>query len=393
MGTVVTRTTRRGVPSRAAVLGVLGVLGLLGALLTSCAPPPAVPVCPTRTEVSLELPSRVDFSLPRAVSPDGTWLALSRVVDGEVVISARKADPLAPSLPLGSIPYGEVVSQPPRVAVAAAGARVLWAGNVYAALPDAATSPLRRWVRATNTVQTVTPPVTASPPVGTPYPVNLRALSADGTRAVWTQSFFDGSGFRYVRSITDTTTDAVLSQREYVELPTGTLSSGVRTQTLTWVHAGAEYAVLDLDTFTSTSLTPALAAAQAAYPGGAFRPEISSDSGRYTVLQRPFETPATYVLWDEATDSVSLITQGPGVRVDTVDDTGTVVYSVDDGTTVRSLQQPIGAAAVTVAVAPMLKSWPADAPVRPLTSVDRRTTVYSEPVPLLGNRLVARRCV
>jgi hypothetical protein len=81
------------------------------------------------------------------------------------------------------------------------------------------------------------------------------------------------------------------------------------------------------------------------------------------------------------------------VRVDTVDDTGTVVYSVDDGTTVRSLQQPIGAAAVTVAAAPMLKSWPAEAPVRPLTSVDRRTTVYSEPVPLLGNRLVARRCV
>ena len=393
MGTDVTRTTRRGVPSRAAALGVLGVLGLLGALLTACTPPPAVPVCPTRTEVSLELPSRVDFSLPRAVSPDGTWLALSRVVDGEVVISARKADPLAPSKRLGTIPYGEVVSQPPRVAVAAAGARVLWAGSQFAPLPDAPTSTLYRWVRSADTTEAVTPPVTVSPPVGTPYPVNLRLLSADGSRAVWTQAFFDGAGFRFVRSVTDTATDAVLDQREFTDVPSGTPSSGARNVTLTWVPAGGEYAVVDLVTNASTSLTPALAAAQAAYPGGAFRPQVSSDSGRFTVLQRPFETPATYVLWDEDTDTVALIVQRGGVTVDTVDDTGTVVYSLDNGTTVRSVHRSVDGTTRTVAAAPMLATWPAGMPVRPLTSVDRRTTVYSEPVPLLGNRLVARRCV
>jgi hypothetical protein len=149
---------------------------------------------------------------------------------------------------------------------------------------------------------------------------------------------------------------------------------------------------VDLATNASTSLTPALAAAQAAYPGGAFRPEVSSDSGRYTVLQRPFESPATYVLWDHTTSTVALITQGGGVRIDTVDDSGTVVYSVDNGTTVRSVHRSVNGTTRTVAAAPMLKSWPADAPVRPLTSVDRRTTVYSEPVPVLGNRLVAQRC-
>jgi hypothetical protein len=76
-----------------------------------------------------------------------------------------------------------------------------------------------------------------------------------------------------------------------------------------------------------------------------------------------------------------------------VDDTGTVVYSLDNGTTVRSVHRAVDGTTRTVAAAPMLATWPAGMPVRPLTSVDRRTTVYSEPVPLLGNRLVARRCV
>lgn len=381
-------------PSRSLrqVTAFAGVVALAG-MLAACTPTPtpALPSCPARATVVLEPPNPTAFSLPRAVSPDGTWVALSRVVADEVVISAREAETGAPVQVLGSIPYADTASQQPRVAVAAHGDRVLWAGNVSAPLPDSPTSPLYRWVRAGG-LGTVTPPVAASPPAGTPYPVNLRALSADGERAVWVQAFYQGnSNFQFVRSITHTGTDEVLTQQVMDDIPYSTLSTGARTETLTTVYPGDEYAVIDLDTLTSTSLTPALAAAQAAFPGGGFQPVISSDDGRWTVLQRPFQAPATYVLWDHVTEQLSLITQLSGVRIDTVDDSGTVVYSVDTGTTIRSVHRSVDGTERTVADAPMLATW-TDGPIRPLTSADRRTTVYSEPVPALGNRLVARRC-
>lgn len=393
MRTSVTGRSSQG-PVRARTAAVVG-LAVLTLAFTACAPPPApaLPSCPARAEVVLEAPDPVNFSLPRAVSPDGTWVALSRVLGDDVVISVRRTDPGAPIEVLGSIPYAETADRPPRVAVAADGTRVLWAGNVFAPLSDAPTSTVYRWDRASGASDVVPPPVAASPPSGTPYPVNLRALSADGERALWTQAFYQGGfDFRYVRSITHTGTDEVLSQQQVDDPPVATLSTGARTETLTWVAPGEEYAVVDLDTFVATPLTPALDAAQAAYPGGGFRPVISSDSGRFTVLQRPFEAPATYVLWDQLDQQVSLIAQGSGVWIDTVDDAGTVVYSVDNGTTVRSVHRSVDGSEVTVAHAPMQPSWPLQAPVRPLTSADRRTSVYSEPVPVLGNRLVGRRC-
>lgn len=369
-------------------------LAVLAAVLVACTPPPApvLPACPARATVYLEPTDPVSFSLPRAVAPDGTWVALSRVVGGDVVISARRADAGAPTQVLGSIPYTETATQQPRVSVAADGARVLWAGTRYASVPDDATSVLHRWTRATGAVEQVAPPVAADPPGGTPYPVNLRLLSADGERAIWTQAFYQGGfDFQFVRSITDTATDAVLAQQVIDEPPLATPSLGARTETATSVAPGGEYTVVDLDTFAATSLTPALAAAQVAFPGGGFQPATSSDDGRWTVLQRPFSSPPTYLRWDAATSGVSLIDQGPGIRIDSVDDTGTVVYSVDDGTTVRSVHQSADGTARVVADAPMLSTWH-DEPVRPLTSADRRTTVFSEPVPLLGNRLIARRC-
>jgi hypothetical protein len=384
--TTVRRPVRRGAAAVAS-------LAVIAALVVACTPPaPTLPSCPARAEVQLEPPDPVNYSLPRAVSPDGTWVALSRSVGDGVVISARRADAGAPSQALGSIPYTDTADQQPRVSVAADGARVLWAGNMFAPLPEAPTSPLYRWVRATGVVETVTPPVVASPPPGTAYPVNLRALSADGERAIWSQAFYQvDTGFQHVRTITHTGTDTILSQQQMNDSPIATLSTGARTETVTWTGAGDGYLVVDLDTLTSTSLAPALEAAQAAYPGGGFRPVISSDDGQFTLLQRPFETPATYVLWDHATEQVSLVAQGPGIRLDTVDDTGTVVYSVDTGTTIRSVHRAVDGSERTVADAPMLRTW-RDDPMRPLTSADRRTSFYSEPVPVLGNRLVARRC-
>ena len=54
----------------------------------------------------------------------------------------------------------------------------------------------------------------ASPPPGVPYPMNAFALSADGQRVLWRQSFRDGPEpyvFHHVLVVTDATTDAVLS--------------------------------------------------------------------------------------------------------------------------------------------------------------------------------------
>ena len=331
-----------------------------------------------------------------AVSPDGTWVALSRIVGDDVEISVRRTDAGAPSELLGSILYADTGIRPPNVSVAAGGARVLWAGNLRASLPTQPTSPLYRWVRATRAVETVTPPAVVAPPPGTPYPVNLRELSADGERAIWTQAFYQGAGeFRVVRSITHTGSDALLAQYEPIGGTYGRISTGGRTLT-TSLSALDALQVVDLDTNTVTPLAGALAAAQAAYPGGGFQPVISSDDGRYTVLQRSFVTPLTVVLWDHQTDQLSLIAQGPVVGVDTVDDTGTVVYSIDAGLTIRSVHRSVDGTELTVADAPMQPSWPEDPSVppgvAPLTSADRRTSVYSEPVPLLGNRLIARRC-
>ena len=384
----------RSVRSRRA--GAVVAVAVLGSVLAACVPPPApaLPACPARTDVVLEAPDPVDFSLPRAASPDGAWVALSRVVGDDVVFSARRTDAGAPTETVGSVPYADLLADPPRVSIAAGGDRVVFAGNRYATTADGTPSPVLRWVRATGTTAAVAPPTAASPPPGIPYPVNLRALSADGSRAVWSQAFYQGAGaFRFVRTVTDTGTDAVLSQREFDPSPGSQLSTGGRSETLTFVAAGADYAVVDVDTGSSTSLAPALAAAQAAHPGGEFRPVISSDDGRFTVLQRPFETPATYLLWDHADQQVSLVAQGPGIRIDTVDDAGTVVHSVDTGPTIRSVHRSVDGTELTVADAPMQPTWPgAEVPVVPLTSADQRTSVYSEVVPVLGNRLVARRC-
>ena len=326
------------------------------------------------------------------MSPDGTWVALSRVIGDDVVVSARRADAGAPSEVLGSIPYADLKNRPPRVSVATDGSHVLWAGNIFAPLPDSPTSPVFRWVRATGVVETVAPPAVASPPPGVPYPTNLRFLSSDGARAIWSQAFYQGgSDFRFMRSVTDTGTDAVIAQYESETSSSNRFSTGGRSETTTWIGT-SEHRVVDVDTNTSTSLTPALAAAQAAFPGGGFRPEISSDDGRFTVLQRPFETPATYVLWDNSTQEISLVAQGPGIRIDTVDDSGTVVYSIDTGATIRSVHRSTDGTELIAADAPMQPSWPDDPPVRPLTSADRRTSVFSEPVPVLGNQLIARRC-
>lgn len=369
-------------------------LAVLATVLVACTPPsaPTLPVCPARVDVLLEAPDPVNFSLPRAVSPDGTWVALSRIVGDDVELSVRRTDAGSSSEPLGSIPYADTGTRPPSVSVAADGARVLWAGNVRASLPDQPTSPLHRWVRATGAVETVTPPAVVAPPPGTPYPVNLRELSADGERAIWTQAFYQGAGeFRFVRSITHTGTDALLAQYEPIGGSYGRISTGGQTLT-TSLSALDALQVVDLDTNTVTPLADALAAAQAAYPGGGFQPVISSDDGRYTVLQRSFVTPLTVVLWDHQTDQLSLIAQGPVVGVDTVDDTGTVVYSVDTGPSIRSVHRSVDGTERTVADAPMQASWPENPVVSPLTSADRRTSIYSEPVPVLGNRLVARRC-
>jgi hypothetical protein len=392
----ITRRSRGGSGTRRWMGGVAGVAVLAGGL-AACVPPTApVPACPARATVVLESPDPVAFSLPRAVSPDGTWVALSRVVDDQMVISVRRTEAEAPSQQIGSLALDELVGGQPRVAVAANGTRVLWAGNVTAPLPDQPTSSLSRWVLSGG-VETVTPPAAASPPAGTPYPVNLRALSADGERAVWTQAFYQGnSAFLHVRSITHTGTDQIISQQVLEDTPGSTYSTGARTETLTTPDADGEYAVIDLETFAATSLTPALAAAEAAFPGEAFRPMVSSDDGRWTVLRQRTPNPAPYalwlhVLWDHATEQVSLISQAPGVWIDSVDDGGTVVYALDNGTTIRSVHRSADGTERTVADAPMLDPS-IDEGTRPLTSVDRRTTLYSEPLLALGNRLVARRC-
>jgi len=76
---------------RSVVAAVLGVaLAGLGATACTPEPPPALAVCPARTEVPLEPVDPVHFSLPRAVSPDGEWLVASRVVGTDLTLSLRR---------------------------------------------------------------------------------------------------------------------------------------------------------------------------------------------------------------------------------------------------------------------------------------------------------------
>lgn len=380
-------------------VGVAAALAC-GAAAVSCTPPPPspLPACPARQEVQLEPADPVDFSLPRAVSPEGGWVAASRVVGGDVVVSVRPATAGAPAQTVGSLPYSELSIEPPLVAVTGDASHVLFAVESRAALPTQTPTELFRWDRATGSVTSATPPTAAAPPPGVPYPVNIRALSADGSRAVWTQTFYEApSTFRQVLTVTDTVTDAVVSQTS--ALPTGaangTLSSGGRT--LTVFVGGQGYLVVDIDAATATPLGDAQAAAGAAYPGtSGFTPVTSSDDGRYTVLHRPDDPgdPPTTVLWDAAASTITLVHRGAPTEVAAVGDDGSVLFSVPSSTgpeRVASLRRVDGTV-VPVATAAMSAAWAEGAPARPLASDDLRTVVYSEPVPLLGNRLVARRC-
>ncbi len=380
----------------AAVLGV--ALVAVGA--TACAPEPppsALAACPTRTEVALEPTDPVNYSLPRAVSPDGEWLVASRAIGADFSLSLRRTQAGGSSTSVGSLPYTQVAAGTLLVSVPSDGSQVVFGTAGTAATQDAPQTTLSRWRATTGSVSDIPVPVVASPPPGVPYPMNAFALSSDGRRVLWRQSFLEdpGSGvFHEVLVMTDAATDAVLST------VIDAVVTGVPTSNAAVLLDGAR--LIATATGAVTHLAADVAAAQAAFPGPQLQVSGISDDLRYLALARFDSTVVpgvlTYLVWDRTggTGRVGLqvLTTGqagqPQVQLNAVTPGGSLLATQwssppNLGDVVES--HPTAGVLTVASSATVLTpqfSWMVSSP-------DGRTVVVSRQS-LLGQQLVAERC-
>lgn len=376
----------------------MAVLGAVAAC-TSPTEPPSLPVCPARQQVVLEPTDPVSFSLPRAVSPDGSRVVLSRVVGADLVLSIRTTQAGSASTTVASIPVAPT-DRDVLVGVDDAGTRVVFGRAGSAATPTDPPSVLHRWTATTGTVTDVVAPVVAAPPPGVAYPANIRKISADGRRAIWTQSFREGPepyDWHRVVTVTDTATDVVIAQW---------VSAGSELAAGSWLsssgHQALDYSTLvTLDSGARTDLSPDVAAARSAFPGPRLGVVAVSDDGVHLVMQGddPFGNPGvlTTVLWDRSTGTGvkapdSTRTYRP--RIVAVSNSGDAVQAVPfngrpeladvghlthDGGLV-----PLGTAA--------LELWPSGYdPVFAVSTPDLRTVLLTFEMNI-GFTLIAQRC-
>lgn len=380
--------------SMAAILGV----ALAGAGATACVPEPptALATCPARTEVPLEPADPVNFSLPRAVSPDGEWLVTSRVAGTDLTLSLRRTQKASSGLPVGSLPYTQVAAGSLLVSVPADGSQVVFGTAGTASTEDAPQTTLSRWRAATGTVSDLPVPVVASPPPGVPYPIHAFALSADGQRVLWRQSFREGPEpyvWHQVLVVTDATTDAVLSTIDNAGSGSVT-GDGAAVLAGNRLVATATGAVTDLGTD--------LSAAQAAFPGPQLYVNGISDDLRYLALRRCDASVApgvlTYLVWDRTNGTgrvaLQVLTTGqvgqPQVVVDAVAPGGSLLVTrwsspPNLGDVVES--HPTAGVFTVASSATVLSpqfSWM-------VGTTDGRTVVISRQS-AFGQQLVAQRC-
>jgi len=384
---------------RSFVAAILGV-ALVGAGATACAPePPKAPaVCPARTEVPLEPADAVNFSLPRAVSPDGEWLVASRVAGTDLTLSLRRIQTAGSRTPVGSLPYAQVAAGTLLVSVPADGSQVVFGTAGTAATEDAPQTTLSRWRAATGAVSDLPVPVVASPPPGVPYPMSATALSSDGARVLWRQSFREGSDpyvWHRVLVVTDATTDAVLSTASIDNTGPGwIIGDGAAALDGNSLVATTTGAVTDLD--------DDVAPAQAAFPGPQLRVNGISDDLRHLALSRYDASVVpgvlTYLSWDRTTGTgrvaLRVLTTGqagqPQVQLNAVTPGGSLLATqwtspANQGEVVES--HPTAGvrrvASSATRLAPQF-SWM-------VSTSDGRTVVTSDQS-LFGRRLVAQRC-
>jgi len=109
----------------------------------------------------VERTDQTAYSLPRGLSANGEWLVTSRTLGADLELTLREVGSSDPGVVVGSTP-NFVSFRPYPVAVSDNGDVVSFEG--------------RRWLRSTNAVSPLTPPV-----AGATY----RFSSSDATRAVW----------------------------------------------------------------------------------------------------------------------------------------------------------------------------------------------------------------
>jgi len=390
---------RTGSPTRRAwTSGVALAVLALGAVACTPEPSPSLPACPARQEVQLEPADPVNFSLPRAVSADGQWLVASRVVGADMTFALRRTTTDVTATAVGTLPYAQVAGGALLVSVPADGSLVVFGTGGTAATETAPQTTLRRWRAATGTVGDLPVPIVSAPPPGVPYPVNAVAVSADGRRVLWTQSFREGPEpyvWHRVLVVTDSATDAVVSTASIDGSWTG------------WVTGdGAAYLdgsrLVASATGVATDLNPDVAAAQAAFPGPQLYVAGISDDLRFLALRR-YDASAlpglyTYLVWDRVSGTgrvaLQVPTTGqvgqPQILLNAVAPGGSLLVTQWSSPPALGdvLASDPTAGVLTVAhsatVLTPLFSWA-------VTTTDGRTVVVSRQG-LLGQQLVAERC-
>lgn len=382
------------------VMAAALALALVGTLTTACAPVPSPPaVCPGRTEVPLEPADPVHYSLPRAVSPDGGWLVTSRVSGAGMDLSLRRTLTDGTSTPVGSLPYAQVASGTLLVSVPADGSQVVFGTAGTAATEDAPQTTLRRWGSDTGAVSDIPVPVIASPPPGVAYPVNAFAVSADGQRVLWQQSYREGPEpyvWHRVLIVTDAATDAVLSASTTDAFAPGWITDDGAT--------GLDgNQLVDTATGVVTDLSGVVAAAQAAFPGTQLQVGGISDDLRHLALRRydPTVVPGlwTYLAWDMVTGTgrvaLQLPTTGqagqPQLLLNAVTVGGSLLFTQwSSPPNLAEVVESHPTAGIRSLVTSATQLTPQYSWL--VTTSDARTVVISRQT-IVGPQLVAERCV
>ena len=379
------QTVRRALPVVAVVLVVTA----------GCTSPPAagLPNCPVRSEVTLEPADPVNYSLVRAVSPDGGWVVLSHVEGDQLVLTLREVSAGSVPLRVGSLPYPAApATYPPMVSVTSGGDQVAFGFAGTAAYPGAATEQLYRWTRSSGTVTELAPPPVVHPPEGVQYPSNARRLSADGTRAIWTNAFYVAPyGWNYVLTVVDLSTGQTVSQLPYTYDQAGILDGTTSSDARLLTNSTGQF---DTTTGAVRLLTPELDAAQAHYGGGRWSAVASSASGRWVLVQAGAfgaSNRTVNALVDSTSGVVSELPSGNLGSSITLTDQGAMVVSVESAASSAVYVRDADGAVHVLVDRALAPTWPEFSAPRLGASADTRTVVFST-VEAVGNRLAAERC-